>query len=131
MIFSSDASPVHNAGRRVLPLCIYQIFLTKEFDKYDARRISARYTPLQKGCFGYCAVDRHVSVTIIGLVCTTLVPYAKKKNNNNGDKFYHRKSMRAAHERLIINKVGPNPVTVRTHNVGRETFCTEGGGIVH
>ena len=109
MIFSSGASPAHNAGRRVLPLCIYQIVLTKEFDKYDARRISACNTPLQKGCFGYCAVDRHVSITIIGLVCTPLVLYGKN-NNNNGDKFYHRKSMRAADEKLIINKVGSNPV---------------------
>ena len=29
------------------------------------------------------------------------------KNNNNGDKFYHRKSMRAVNEKLIINELGP------------------------
>ena len=29
------------------------------------------------------------------------------ENKNNGDKFYRRKSMRAADEKLIINKLGP------------------------
>ena len=100
LIFSFS-SVLHLHTMLVLPF----IFLTKELDKYDARRISAHYMPLQKGCFGCCAVDRHISVTLIGLVSTPLVPYVKKKNN--GDKFYHRKSMRVADEKLIINKVGP------------------------
>ena len=32
----------------------YLIFYMKEPDKYDARRISAAYTPLLKGSFEYC-----------------------------------------------------------------------------
>ena len=44
--FSSGASPAHNAGGRVLPLCIYQIFFTKELEKYNARRISTHYLSL-------------------------------------------------------------------------------------
>ena len=44
--FSSDASPVHNAGRWVLPLFSQQIFLTKEVDKRDGKMIDAHYLPL-------------------------------------------------------------------------------------
>ena len=47
-------------GGWVLPLCIYQIFFTKELEKYNARRLTTRYTPLQKSYFGCCVVDRHI-----------------------------------------------------------------------
>ena len=41
--------------------------------------------------------------TLIRFVTTSLVYEIK----NNGDKFYCRKSMRVADEKLIINKLGP------------------------
>ena len=37
-----------------------QMFIVKELDKHIARRIRARYTPLQKDSFACCAVDRRV-----------------------------------------------------------------------
>ena len=42
--------------------------------------------------------------TLIRFVTTPLVYEIK----NNGDRFYCRKSMRAADEKLIINELGPN-----------------------
>ena len=42
-------------------------------------------------------------VTLIRFVCTSLVC----ENKNDGDKFYRRKSMWAADEKLIINELGP------------------------
>ena len=41
--------------------------------------------------------------TLIRFVTTLLVYHIK----NDGDEFYLRKSMRAADEKLIINKLGP------------------------
>ena len=41
-----SASPVHNVGRRVLPLFSQQIFLAKEVDKCDGKMIVAHYLPL-------------------------------------------------------------------------------------
>ena len=61
--FSSSALLAHNVDRWACITMHYvfirsqRIFLTKELYKHDARRISARYTSLQKGC---CTVDRHV-----------------------------------------------------------------------
>ena len=42
--------------------------------------------------------------TLIWFVTTPLIYEIK----NNGDKFYRRKSMRAADEKLIINELGPS-----------------------
>ena len=42
-----------------------------EPNKRDARKISARHRPLQKGSFGCCAVEKHVSITFI----TTLIRF--------------------------------------------------------
>ena len=89
------------AGITIIYLAIEQIFFTKEPNKHDARRISVHHTPLQKGSFGCCAVEEHVSVAFIAtLICfiTTLSIY-KIKN-----KFYHRN--RAVDEKLIINELG-------------------------
>ena len=50
-------------------------------------------------------IDTFVSVTFIATLTrlvTTLLVYENK------DKFDHRKSMRAADEKLIINELGPN-----------------------
>ena len=41
---------------------------------------------------------------LIQFVCMPLVG----KNKSNGEKFYHRKLMLVADEKLIINKLGPN-----------------------
>ena len=53
-------------------------------------------------------MDTFVSVTsitmLIQFVCMPLVG----KNKSNGEKFYHRKLMWVADEKLIINKLGPN-----------------------
>ena len=58
--FSSGASPAHNAGGYVLPLCIYiqptDIF-TKEVDK---QMISVHNLPaIEKRSFGCCAIKTH------------------------------------------------------------------------
>ena len=97
--FSSGTSPEHNAGGRAFTIII-TIYQTKGLEKYNARRIITRHTPLQKSYFGCYAVDRHICatviITLIWLICMPLL-----------SKFYHRKSMRAADEKLIINKLGP------------------------
>ena len=72
---------------------IQQIFLMKEPNKHDARKISA--------CHMFVSVT--FIATLIWFVTTSLVGKIK----NNGDKFYRRKSMRAADEKLIINELGP------------------------
>ena len=46
-----------------------------------------------------------------------------QKNKNNDDKFYCRKSMRAADEKLIINKLGPYHFSTM-HTVSHE-FLTK------
>ena len=62
------------------------------------------------------------STLLIRLVTMSLVC----ENKNNGDKLYHRKSMRAADEKLIINELGSYigrkkivdvPLNPRKHNV--------------
>ena len=85
-----------------------QIFLTKEPNKHDARRISARHTPLQKGSFECCAVENmFVSVRFIATLIRFVTMSLVCENKNNGDKLHRRKSMQAADEKLIINELGP------------------------
>ena len=85
------------------------IFLTKELDKHDGRRISARHTPLQKGSFGCCAVEEHVYfVVFIAMLIRFDTALLVCENKNNGDKLHRKKSMRAADEKLIFNELGPN-----------------------
>ena len=59
--FSSSASPAHNAGRWAGYHYVFsnsqQIFLMKEPNKHDARRVSVCHTPLQKSSFGCCAIE--------------------------------------------------------------------------
>ena len=89
------------AGITIIYLATEQIFFTKEPNKHDARRINVHHTPLQKGSFGCCAVEKHVSVAFIAmLICfiTTLSIYEIK------NKFYHRNW--AVDEKLIINELG-------------------------
>ena len=56
--FSSDAPAAHNAGGyyHYVSGNSQQIFLTKEGNIHDTRRISACHMPVLKGSFGCCAV---------------------------------------------------------------------------
>ena len=49
-----------------------------------------------------------VSVTFIATLIRFVTTSLVYENKNNGDKFYRRKSMWAAGEKLIINELGPN-----------------------
>ena len=59
--FSSGASPAHSAGGWAGYHYVFsnsqQIFLTKELNEHDARRVSVCHTPLQKSSFGCCAIE--------------------------------------------------------------------------
>ena len=48
-----------------------------------------------------------VSVTFIATLSRFVTMSLVSKLKNNGDKFYHRKSVRATDEKLMINKLGP------------------------
>ena len=76
-----------------------QAFTTKEPNKHDARRISARHTPLQKGSFGCCAVEKHVAFIATLIRFFTMLLIRRKKK----DILRRRKSMQMADEKLIIN----------------------------
>ena len=78
------------------------VFLTKEPNKYNARRISARRAPLQKGSFGCCAVEKHVYKRYVHHYAYQIRYYVVSMRKYNGDKLHHRKSMQAADEKLTI-----------------------------
>ena len=56
----SQVNGTMTLGPNSLTFSSQQEFLTKESNKHDTRRISARHTPLQKGSYGCCAVEKHV-----------------------------------------------------------------------
>ena len=64
------------------PYIAGRCFSQKNLEKYDARKIIACYTLMQKGIFGCCEVDRHVCQHFLHrytyLVCTSLVMPKRK-----------------------------------------------------
>ena len=58
------------------------VLLLKEPNKYDARRISARHMPLQKGSFECCAV---VNVHRYAYPVRYTMSFVYENKNNNGE----------------------------------------------
>ena len=52
-------------------------------------------------------MERHVSITFIATLIRFVTMPLVYEMKNNSDKFYHRRSMWAADETLIINELGP------------------------
>ena len=65
----------------------------------------------------------HVQLILIVRFVSTLLVY---DNTNNGDKFYLRKSMRAADEKLIINELG-HCYTSSGHGITSQVYQGRGG----
>ena len=97
----------------VAPLFTQQIhvFLTKEVDKRGGKMIVAHFRHCRRVFWMLCtrqscllALRSSLCSWRLSLDCLTSLICA---NKNNGNKFYHRKSMQAVDEKLIINELGP------------------------
>ena len=65
---------------------------------------SALDIPIAEGLF-WMLCSRYVSVTLIVTLIRLVRTPLLCTNKNNGDKFYRRKSMWAANEKVIINEL--------------------------
>ena len=96
--------PLHTCGRAGITISVFvpsqQILLTNGIP--DARRISTGTLCVIAEEFFWMLYSRQTR--LLGLLIVTLIRY---EIQNNGDKFYHRKFMRAAKEKLTINELGP------------------------
>ena len=107
--FSSGASPAHNAGRRVLVTIIQPTDISHK-KSWQAWWQDDRHSlsTIVDGFF-WILYTRHMFVSVMFIVMF-MMPIAclfSVADMYKSNKFYHRKSMRAVNEKLIINKLGP------------------------